>query len=89
MLLDRSEGVPEVELRDLVAEDDAGDAGEAVVQARPEAGVNDLVAEVVRPVEVPYRVQVPRRPGRIEPVDIEIDLVRTKERPEKPRPLPT
>src|SRR6266545_8033476 len=79
MSLDRLEGVPEVEVRDLAAEDDAGHAGEVVVQARPEAGVDDLVAEVVRRVEVPYRVQVPRRPGRIEPVDIEVDLVRTEE----------
>src|SRR6266542_5323555 len=70
-----SEGVPEVVFRDLPAEDNAGDAREVVVQARPESGVDDLVAEVVWRVEVPYRVQVPGRPGGVEAVNVEVDLV--------------
>ena len=56
VLLDRLEGVPEVEVRDLAAQDDPGDGREPVVQPCPESSVDDLAAEVVRPVEVPYRV---------------------------------
>jgi hypothetical protein len=55
-LVDGLEGVPEVVLRDLASEDDAGDAGEVVVQPRPQSGVDDLVTEVVGHVEVPHRV---------------------------------
>src|SRR2546430_8298140 len=71
--------MPEVEVRDLAADDDAGDTGEVVVQPCPESGVNDILAEVVRHVEVPHGVEVPRRPGGIEAVEIEIDLVRAEE----------
>src|SRR5256886_10446077 len=65
VLVDGSKGVPDVEVRDLAAEDDAGDAGEVGVQARPESGVDDLVAGVARRGEVPYRGQGPRRARRI------------------------
>src|SRR6266516_7924265 len=57
VLVDGSEGVPEVEVRDVAAEDDAGDAREAVVQACPESGVDDLVAELVWHVGVSQRVR--------------------------------
>jgi hypothetical protein len=40
------EGVPEVVFRDLAAKDDAGNAREAVVQPRPQSGIDDLVPEV-------------------------------------------
>jgi hypothetical protein len=50
------EGVPEVEMGDVAAEDDAGDAGEAVVQPSPDSGVDDLVAEVVRHLVLSDRV---------------------------------
>ena len=56
VLVDRLEGMPEVEVRDLAAQDDPGDGREAVVQPCPESSVDDLAAEVARPVEVPYRV---------------------------------
>ena len=49
------------------------------MKPRPDSSVDNLLAEVVRHVEVPYRVQVPRRPGRVEAVDIEVDLVRAEE----------
>lgn len=71
--------VPEVEFRDLAAEDNAGDAREAVVQPCPESGADDLVAEIVWHVEATRRVQVPGRPGGVEPVDIQADLVRAEE----------
>jgi hypothetical protein len=47
VLVDGSEGVPEVVFGDLAAEDDAGDAREVVVQPCPQSGADDLVAEVV------------------------------------------
>src|SRR4051812_48046979 len=49
-------GVPQVVLRDLSAEYDSGDAREVVVDARPQPGLNDLRAEVVRRVEVTHSV---------------------------------
>src|SRR6266511_5005740 len=79
VLVEGSEGVRQVEGRELAAEDNAGDAGEVVVQPRPESGVDDLVAEVVGHVEVPHGIQVPGRPGGVEAVDIEADLVRAEE----------
>jgi hypothetical protein len=47
VLVDGSEGVPEVVFRDLAAEDNAGDAREAVVQPGPESRVDDLVIELL------------------------------------------
>jgi hypothetical protein len=55
--------------------------------ARPESGVDDFVAEVVRHVEVPHRVEVPGRPGRVEAVNVKVDLVRAEEGAE-PQPSP-
>jgi hypothetical protein len=55
-LVEGSEGVLEIEGRDLAAEDNAGHAREAVVQPCPESGVDDLMTEVAWPVEVPHRV---------------------------------
>ena len=75
MLVDRLEGVLEVELRDLAAQDGTGDTGEVIVQSRPDTGVNDFLPQIVRHVEVPYRVQVIRRTCRVEAVDIEVDVV--------------
>ena len=43
----------EVEVRDLPADDNPGDAGKVVVHPCPESSVDNLVAEVVRRVEVP------------------------------------
>ena len=40
------------------------------------------LAEVIRHVEVPHRVQVPGRPGRVEAVNIEVDVVGAEESPE-------
>ena len=56
MLLDRLEGMAEVEVRDLAAQGDPGDGREPVVQPCPESSVDDLAAEVARRVEVPYGV---------------------------------
>jgi len=53
---DRLKGVPEVEVRDVAAESNAGDTGEVIVQPRPDTGVHDFLPQVVRHVEVPYRV---------------------------------
>ena len=49
------------------------------MQPSPESGVDDLVAELVRRVEVPDRVQVPGRPGGVEAVNVQVDLVRAQE----------
>src|SRR5438094_8610949 len=69
----------EVEVRDLPADDNTGDTGEVVVQPCPESSVDNLLTEVARRVEVLYRVQIPRWPGRVEPMDIEVDLVGAEE----------
>ena len=74
MLVDRLEGVLEVELRDLAAESNAGDTREVIVQSRPDTGVHDFLPQVVRHVEVPHRVQVPGRTCRVEAVNIEVDV---------------
>jgi hypothetical protein len=50
-----------------------------VVQPSPDAGVDDFAAEVIRRVEVPHRIQVAGRPGRVEAVDVDIDRVRAEE----------
>ena len=65
----------EVESRHVTAEDLTGDAGEVIVQPCPDTGVDDFLPEVVRHVEVPYRVQVIRRTCRVEAVNIEVDLI--------------
>ena len=76
VLVDRLEGMPEVEVRDLATENNAGDTGEVIVQPRPDTGVHDFLPQVVRHVEVPYRVQIASWPGRVEAVNIEIDVAR-------------
>ncbi len=43
----------EVEVRDLPADNNTGDAGEVVVQPCPESSVDNLLAEVARCVEGP------------------------------------
>ena len=63
----------EVEVRDLATENNAGDTGEVIVQPRPDTGVHDFLPQIVRHVEVAYRVEIPIRPGRVESVDIEVD----------------
>ena len=65
----------EVESRHVTAEDGPGDTGEVIVQPRPDTGVDDFLSQVVRHVEVPYRVQVIRRTCRVEAVNIEVDLI--------------
>ena len=79
MLLDGLEGVAQVEVRHVTAEDHTGNTGEVVVQTRPDTGVDDFLAEVVRHVEVSHRVHVSERSSRIEPVNIKVDLVRAEE----------
>jgi hypothetical protein len=75
---DRPKRVLEVVHSDLTAEDDAGDAGEVLVQSGPEPRVDDFVAEVIRHLEVPQRVHVSGRSGGVEPVNINVDLVGTE-----------
>jgi hypothetical protein len=53
---ERLKGVPEVEVCDLAAESNAGDTREVIVQSRPDTGVHDFLPQVVRHVEVAYRV---------------------------------
>src|SRR3954468_8378934 len=57
----RLEPMAEVVPGDGPPEVDPGDTGPAVVEPRPQAGVDDLVPEVVGPGEVVDRVQVARR----------------------------
>ena len=76
---DRLEGVHEVKVRDVAAEDDAGDAREVVVQSGQDSRLDDLVAKVIRHVEVPHRIHVSGRSSGVEPVNIEIDLVGAEE----------
>lgn len=71
--------MPEVVLRDVTAEDDAGDTGEVVVQSRPEARIDNLVAKIVRHVEVPNGIQVPGRPAGVEAVDVKIEALSAEE----------
>ena len=78
-LAGRLEGVAEVVRGDLRAEGDAGEDGEAVVHASPDARVDDLGSEVVRAVEVLHRVQVSGRAVGIESVDVQIDLTAAEE----------
>src|SRR5262245_16504525 len=79
MLVDGAESMSEVVFRNVAAEDDTGDPGEVIVQPGPNAGVDNLLSEVVRHVEVPNSVQVPGWPGRVEPVEIQAELVRAEE----------
>ena len=79
VLLDRLKRVSEVVLRDVAAKDDAGDAREAVVQARPDPRVDDLRAKVVRRFEVAHGIEVSGRPRGIEAVDVEVDVVGAEE----------
>ena len=65
-LLVRLEGVLEVVVGDVRAECDAGETGEAIVEAGPDAGVDDLGAKVVGGVEVLNGVEVAGRPSGIE-----------------------
>src|SRR2546429_7429747 len=58
VLLATQECVLEVVLRDILAESDSGEAGERIVHAGPQPGVDDLGAEVVDRVEMPNCVQV-------------------------------
>ena len=74
VLPDRLEGLPEIESRHVTAEGGTGNTGEVVVQPRPDPGVDDFLPEVIRHVEVPYRVQIIGRPGRVEAVNIEVDV---------------
>src|SRR6266436_5530272 len=67
--------MPEVVLRNVAAERYARDAGEVVMQARPEARIDNLVAEVIRHVEVVHSVQVPGRASGVEAVDVKIETL--------------
>ena len=69
----------QVVLRDLTAELDAGLAGEAVVDAAPDAGVDDLGPEIGGRREVTHGVQVAGRPGRVEAVDVDVDRISPEE----------
>ena len=71
--------MPEVVLRNVAAEHDAGDAGEVVMQSRPEARIDNLVEKIVRHVEVPNGVQVPGRAGGVKAVDVKIEALSAEE----------
>src|SRR5438105_14428446 len=79
VLLATQECVLEVVLRDVLAESDSGEAGERIVHAGPQPGVDDLGAEVVDRVEMPNCVQVARRTRGAEAVDVDLELVRAEE----------
>src|SRR5262249_43943447 len=51
----------------------------AIVQTAPEPRVHDLIAELIRPVEVAHGVQVACRSRRVEAVDVELDPARLQE----------
>src|SRR6266498_2266922 len=78
-LAERSKGLPQVVVRDVAPENDTSHAGEVIVQACPEARINDLVAKIVRHVEVAYRIQVAGRAGGVEAVDIEVEALSAEE----------
>src|SRR6266496_1337287 len=78
-LAERSKGVPQVVLCDVAPENDTSHAGEVIVQACPEARIDDLVAKIVRHVEVAYRIQVADRAGGVEAVDIEVEALSAEE----------
>src|SRR5262249_14163583 len=73
-LRDGLESVAQVEVRHVTAEDRTGYTGEVVVQPRPDTGVDDFLAEVIRHVEMLHRVQVSGGSGGVEAVDIQVDL---------------
>src|SRR6266516_3125770 len=75
LLVDGSEGVPEVVVRDVAAEDNAGDTREAVVQTRPDSGVDDLAPELAGRFKVDHRIQISGRPGGVEAMDVEVNLI--------------
>src|SRR5581483_11352719 len=74
-LLVRLEGVLEVVVGDVRAERDAGETGEAIVEAGPDARVDDLGAKVVGGGEVLDGVEVAGRPIGVEAVDVEVEHV--------------
>src|SRR5690242_1712272 len=79
VLADRLERVFEVVPRNVAAQDDAGDAGEAVVQSRPDPRVDDAAPKFVRRSEVEHRVEVSGGACGIEAMDVEVDPVGTEE----------
>src|SRR6266550_4090268 len=58
---------------------DAYLAGTAVVDAAPESRVDDLLPELLCRVKVVHSIQVPREPGGVEAMDVEIDVVSAQE----------
>src|SRR6185295_12956541 len=56
-----------------------GDAGEVVVQAAPQSGVDDFPAEIGRPQEVATGVEVTGCTRGIEAVDRDVDPARPEE----------
>src|SRR5881628_1274314 len=72
------ECVRQIPVRDVPSERGACKAGEAVVQASPDACVRDFCDQVVAPEEVMNGVEVPRRPGGIEAGDVEVDVRRAE-----------
>src|SRR5215510_5949889 len=49
------------------------------MQACPESCIDDLVAKIVRLLEVPYGIQVPSRSVGVKAVDIEVQPLGTEE----------
>jgi hypothetical protein len=53
------------------------------MQSRPDPVVDDPAPKLVRGFEVEHSVQVSGRPGGVEAVDVEVDLVGVEERAEE------
>src|SRR5438105_12959079 len=79
VFLAAQECVLEVVLCDVLAESDSGEAGERIVHAGPQPGVDDLGAEVVDRVEMPNCVQVAGGTRGVEAVGVEVDLAGAEE----------
>src|SRR2546429_4383792 len=78
VFLAAQECVLEVVLRDVLAESDSGEAGERIVHAGPQPGVDDLGAEVVDRVEMPNCVQVAGGTPGVEALEVGGGLARAR-----------
>ena len=68
----RLEGVPEVVFRDLAAKNNPREAREVIMQACPKSCIDNLVAKIIRHLEMPYGIQVPSRSIGVKAMNIEV-----------------
>src|SRR3954451_1209052 len=73
------ESLVQAVVRDLLSEMDARLARAAVVDGGPEPRTDDLLPELVSRFEVVHGIEVAGRPGGVEAVDVEVDLLGAQE----------